>query len=78
MRRVGASLAVVTALGVTGAVGGTAFADHSGENSGSSNGSFHSNAVESQDGTGHLLESGGTFHSFTTDDHGGRSDRPAP
>jgi hypothetical protein len=76
LRKVGATLAVVTALGVTGAVGGTAFAGHSGSNSGCSNGSCHSNSVDSQDGTTHGLESQGTGHFFTTDDHGGRSDRP--
>jgi len=66
LRKVGATFAVVTALGITGAVGGTAYADHSGGKSGQSNGSFHFNSSNSDGGTFHSLESQGTEHCFIT------------
>jgi len=77
LRKVGASLAVVTALGVMGAVGGTAFAGQGSDqcsngvcetNNGGYGSSYHYLSTHSN--------GNGEYHNFSTSPYGGRSDRP--
>jgi hypothetical protein len=74
LRKAGAAFAVVTALGVTGAVGGSAYASHSGSNQGCSNGECHLNGSNSGNGTFHSLGSQGTEHCFVTLPGAGRNE----
>ena len=77
LRKVGASFAVVTALGVMGAVGGTAFAGQGSSqcsngvcetNNGGYGSSYHSLTTYSN--------GIGESHYFSTYPYGGRTDRP--
>jgi hypothetical protein len=77
LRKIGGSLAVVTALGVMGAVGGTAFAGQGSSqcsegvcetNFGGYGSSYHNLNTYSN--------GNGESHNFSTYSNGGRSDRP--
>ena len=72
LRKVGATLAVVTALGATGAIGGTAFAGGGSDQCSH----FGQTCEENYGGNGfshHYVDSNGEYHNFNTYQGSGRS-----